>query len=183
MTNEIDKLNIKQRLFVSEYMKDLNGKQAAIRAGYKPDNAEVIASRLLTHVKVAEEIEKATRAKEARALVSASWVVQNLKEIVERCMQKTAVMYFDKTDKTYKQKTEEDQNGNEQGVWEFDSAGAIKALELLGKHTGVFSEKNEGEKAVNDLSQAIESAIIEAKQANIILPEMKEITNVSEYQA
>ena len=41
-------LTPKQRRFVSEYLKDLNGTQAAIRAGYAPKSAKVIASRMLT---------------------------------------------------------------------------------------------------------------------------------------
>lgn len=46
------KLNDRQSRFVTEYFKDWNGKQAAIRAGYAPGSAEVAASRLLTHAKV-----------------------------------------------------------------------------------------------------------------------------------
>jgi single-stranded DNA-binding protein len=42
----------RQLLFVHEYLKDLNGKQAAIRAGYSPKTAESQASRLLRNVKV-----------------------------------------------------------------------------------------------------------------------------------
>lgn len=49
-------LNPKQEAFVREYLVDLNGKQAAIRAGYSPKTAEVQASRLLSHVKVQEAI-------------------------------------------------------------------------------------------------------------------------------
>ena len=43
-------LNPKQKRFVSEYLIDLNAKQAAIRAGYSPKTAEVQASRLLSLV-------------------------------------------------------------------------------------------------------------------------------------
>jgi phage terminase small subunit len=38
----------KQLRFVEEYLKDLNGTQAAIRAGYSARTAAVQASRLLT---------------------------------------------------------------------------------------------------------------------------------------
>jgi phage terminase small subunit len=34
-------LTLKQACFVEEYIVDLNGKQAAIRAGYSPKTAEV----------------------------------------------------------------------------------------------------------------------------------------------
>lgn len=50
------KLNDQQMRFVTEYLKDCNGKQAAIRAGYAPRSAEVHASRLLSLDKVKNEI-------------------------------------------------------------------------------------------------------------------------------
>lgn len=52
-------LTQRQQMFVDEYLVDLNGKQAAIRAGYSPKTAEVQASRLLTVVKVPAHIDKA----------------------------------------------------------------------------------------------------------------------------
>jgi phage terminase small subunit len=45
-------LNQKQSAFVQEYLIDKNGKQAAIRAGYAPKNAEITASQLLRLPKV-----------------------------------------------------------------------------------------------------------------------------------
>ena len=41
-------LTKKQRLLCREYMIDMNGKLAAIRAGYSPKTAEQQASRLLS---------------------------------------------------------------------------------------------------------------------------------------
>ncbi|MDR1240018.1 MAG: terminase small subunit [Treponema sp.] len=49
-------LNDKQAAFCREYVKDCNGAQAAIRAGYAPKNAEVTAAKLLRLVKVRDEI-------------------------------------------------------------------------------------------------------------------------------
>lgn len=40
-------LTPKQQLFVEEYLIDLNATQAAIRAGYSPNNADKIGSELL----------------------------------------------------------------------------------------------------------------------------------------
>ncbi len=50
-------LNAKQLRFVDEYLIDLNGKQAAIRAGYSAKTAEVQASRLLSLAKVSMAVE------------------------------------------------------------------------------------------------------------------------------
>lgn len=54
------KLSDRQRAFVSEYLIDLNGTQAVLRAGHnsKPTSAAVTASRLLRNANVAEAIDK-----------------------------------------------------------------------------------------------------------------------------
>lgn len=49
----------KQAAFVAAYLVDSNGKKAAIKAGYSKAGAEVAASRLLRHPKVAEALKKA----------------------------------------------------------------------------------------------------------------------------
>lgn len=50
------KLNDRQRLFCREYLKDFNGTQAAIRAGYSPDSAYSIAYDLLKKPEIISEI-------------------------------------------------------------------------------------------------------------------------------
>jgi phage terminase small subunit len=52
-------------------------------------------------------------------------------------MQPKAVLAFDASEKKLKQKVDEEGNF----VYEFDSTGANKALELLGKHLALFTEK------------------------------------------
>lgn len=128
----------KHKRFIAEYLIDQNGKQAAIRAGYSPKSAEVQASVLLRNPKIKAAIDKKIKKIADRSGISAEWVLKNLKEVAERCMQKVPVMRFDKVDKEYVQV--EDENG--QGVWQFDSSGANKALELIGKNLGMFAEKH-----------------------------------------
>tara|TARA_R110002126_G_scaffold83915_1_gene204408 strand:+ start:771 stop:1154 length:384 start_codon:yes stop_codon:yes gene_type:complete len=53
-----DKLTAKQLKFTREYAKDGNGTQAAIRAGYSPNSADVEASRLLVNAKVGKAVAK-----------------------------------------------------------------------------------------------------------------------------
>ncbi len=55
-------LNDRERLFCAEYLTDLNGQNAAIRAGYSPKSAAVTASRLLIKAKIKEEIQRLTTA-------------------------------------------------------------------------------------------------------------------------
>lgn len=52
-------LTAKQRKFVSEYLVDLNGTQAAIRAGYSKGSAHAIASENLRKPEVARAIDDA----------------------------------------------------------------------------------------------------------------------------
>jgi phage terminase small subunit len=47
----------RQKKFVSEYAKDLNATQAAVRAGYSEKTAKQIGSRLLTDVDVKKAVE------------------------------------------------------------------------------------------------------------------------------
>lgn len=54
-------LTPKQAAFVVAYLVDSNGKKAAIKAGYSKAGAEVAASRLLRHPKVAEALKKARK--------------------------------------------------------------------------------------------------------------------------
>jgi phage terminase small subunit len=74
-------LSPKQARFVEEYLVDLDGKHAAIRAGYSPITAEVQASRLLTNVKVRVSLEAAVQARSKRTDVTADRVVAELARI------------------------------------------------------------------------------------------------------
>lgn len=71
------KLTAKQQRFVEEYLLDLNGKQAAIRAGYSRKTAEVQASRLLSNAKVAAAIAAAQAARSERTEITADMVLQH----------------------------------------------------------------------------------------------------------
>jgi len=134
-------LNRRQIIFVNEYLKERNGTQAAIKAGYPARTAATRASQLLNNVKIKEEIAKDIAVLSKQTDISVGWVLENLKEVAMRCMQKTPVMKFDYEDKCMKQVMTEDENGNEVGVWEFDSSGANKALELIGRHLNMFDQR------------------------------------------
>lgn len=75
------RLSPKAQRFINEYLKDGNGKQAAIRAGYAPKAAEVQASRLLRNVQVADAIRTRQQQLQERAGVSAQRVVEELARI------------------------------------------------------------------------------------------------------
>ena len=56
MRDQGPELSAKRQRFIEEYLIDLNGKQAAIRAGYTPASASVTASRLLANDNVKNEV-------------------------------------------------------------------------------------------------------------------------------
>lgn len=69
-------LTDKQRLFVAEYLVDLNATQAAIRAGYSRKTAYATGAENLRKPQIAAEIEKALQARIERTNVSADKVVK-----------------------------------------------------------------------------------------------------------
>jgi len=54
-----ERLTAKERTFVEEYLVDLNGTQAAIRAGYSARSAAVIAHENLRKPKIALALDRA----------------------------------------------------------------------------------------------------------------------------
>lgn len=71
----------KQQAFVAEYLIDLNGTQAAIRAGYSERTANEQASRLLTNVSVRSAIAEAQQKRSERTGITADRVLQELARI------------------------------------------------------------------------------------------------------
>jgi phage terminase small subunit len=122
----------KRRRFVEEYLKDLNATQAAVRAGYTTRTAKAAGCKLLTFSDVKAAVEAAIEERRKKSEVTAEYVLTNLREVVERCLQRAPVV-------TMKGEQVMDEEGR--SVWEFNAPGANKALELLGKHLGMFTEK------------------------------------------
>ncbi|HCL3628821.1 TPA: terminase small subunit [Pseudomonas aeruginosa] len=76
-------LTKKQRLFVDEYLIDLNATQAAIRAGYSTRRAAEIGYQLLQRPEVAQAIQAAMAERSRRTEVEADYVIRRLREIDE----------------------------------------------------------------------------------------------------
>ena len=158
-----NKLTPKQELFCQEYMIDSNATQAYKRAGYSANSDEVAGvegHKLLKNPKIHARIEELRTERSKRTEITADFVLYGLKEVAERCLTRIPVMEFDYENKCMSQKR--DDQGN--GVWEFDSSGANKSFELLGKHLGIF-EKDNSQKApaininalgVDDLNTLVE---------------------------
>lgn len=74
-------MDARRERFAIEYIKDLNGTEAAIRAGYAPKAAHVTASRLLKIAKVQEKIQQLNKRAEDAAVVTAADVLRELGRI------------------------------------------------------------------------------------------------------
>jgi phage terminase small subunit len=131
-------LSPKQEQFCIEYLIDLNATQAAIRAGYAKRSAKEQASRLLTNDNIASRVRELMNERAQRTEITADFVLTGLKEVAERCLQAVPVIEWDYAEKQFVQK--KDDQGK--GVFEFDSTGANRAFELLGKHVGIFEKDN-----------------------------------------
>lgn len=73
-----DGLTVQQRCFVSEYLKDGNATQSAIRAGYSKKSAEQIGYQLLQKTSVAQAIAQQQKASIARTLGGADEVLAQM---------------------------------------------------------------------------------------------------------
>lgn len=71
-------LTPKQQRFVDEYLIDLNGAQAAIRAGYSPDTARQIATENLAKPYIQLAIAEARKAMQERTHITADKVITEL---------------------------------------------------------------------------------------------------------
>lgn len=146
-------IKAKHMTFITQYISN-GGKprQAAIAAGYSPKSADSQASRLLKNRKIKDEIDRLLKTIAPECLVDHVYVITRLKEIVERCLQKAPVTSWDSESMEHEQKI--DKAGA--GVWTFDASGANKALELIGRHLKMFTDKLEVE--VTDRAEALNKA-------------------------
>ena len=165
-------LTDKQQRFCDEYLIDLNGTQAAIRAGYSEKTASAQAARLLANVKVQSQIQKRKQERIERTEITQDMVLQELALIAfsnaadyAAVVEKPATMngddgtvieLFGEDGKPQMYRTVEpvltkDLTENQKRAlstikkgrdgFEVKTYDKIRALELLGKHLGMWEEK------------------------------------------
>ena len=127
----MSELSGKHERFCQEYIVDYNGTQAAIRAGYSKASAKQEASRLLKKEKILNRVKELQTEQVKRLSISQDFVVQQLFDTYRCCRQAEPVMRWD-YDAGEMVKT---------GEYTFDSKGALKALEMIGKHVGMFDKR------------------------------------------
>lgn len=175
-------LTPKQKRFCEEYLIDLNATQAAIRAGYSLKTAEQTASRLLRNVKVQEYIAKRQKELSRSTEITQERVIKELAliafsnaadyaRVVEKKMKievggvlvdvldedGNPVMYRTVEPVLTEELTDDQKRAlavikkGRDGL-EVRPCSKEKALELLGKHLGIFTDKIEAN--VNDTTRS-----------------------------
>lgn len=140
----------KQKRFIEEYLIDLNATQAAIRAGYSPDTAQQTGSENLSKPVIRAQIDRAMAERSKRTGVNAERVIQELAKIAfvnaaEVIDPKTATVKEDALpeDTAAIQSVKVKTFGEDGLEREIKMADKLKALELLGKHLGMFKDRIE----------------------------------------
>lgn len=140
----------KQKMFADEYLIDLNATQAAIRAGYSPDTAQQIGSENLSKPVIRACIDREMAERSKRTGVNADRVVQELAKIAfinatDVIDPETATVKGDALpeDTAAIQSVKVKTFGEDGLEREIKMADKLKALELLGKHMGMFKDKVE----------------------------------------
>lgn len=159
------KLTDKQKRFCEEYLIDLNATQAYIRAGYsvkKVVTAEQNASKLLRNTKVKEHIEYLRAEQSKRTEITADRVLAELAAIAfsDRTdiakIEDGGVVTFTPTDQLDKD-AKKTISGIENGKYgtKVTTYDKVKALELIGKHLGMFTSGADNSAALDKLDEVL----------------------------
>ena len=132
------KLTPKQRLFIQEYLIDLNATQACIRAGYSKKTAGRMGNENVNKPVIQEKIQEAMDERAERIEVDADYVLSTIVDTVERCKQAKQVRQ-----KNGEPVLVETPDGKLAPAFAFDSSAVLKGCELLGRHLKLFTEKHE----------------------------------------
>ena len=144
------KLTDKQKKFVEEYLLDLNATQACIRAGYSSKRASEIGYQLLQKTTVSEAISEALAERSRRTGINQDRVIQELARIafvkITDVVDANGEIKRNASDddlaciESYKVEDSDSINGSS-SKREVKLASKLRALELLGKHLGMFTDK------------------------------------------
>lgn len=144
------KLTAKQQRFIDEYLIDLNATQAAIRAGYSPNTANEIGNQNLAKLSISNAIAERMAERSKRTGVNQDRVVEELAKLAFAKMtdivdsqgriKDTATEDDLACIESIKYKSSESDTGSSVER-EVKIGSKIKALELLGKHLGMWNDK------------------------------------------
>lgn len=125
-------LTPKQLKFCLEYLKDFNGTQAAIRAGYSKKTANEQASRLLANVNIQNQIKENNQKVEKTSIMDIQEIQERLTNMARGDLQEEVIVVTGDGDGYSSAQVMKKQIG---------AKDQAKALELLGKANGLFIDK------------------------------------------
>lgn len=170
-------LTDKQEKFCQEYLIDLNGTQAAIRAGYSKNSANEQAAQNLAKLSIINRLNELRKGLSEKVGITQKMVLdelakigfsnikdymdghlsmKNLNEVEED--KAAAIGSIKKTVSTFE--------GGETVYTEFKLHDKIKSLELIGKHLGFFEKDNNAKVVVYNTEVSKEEAAEIAKALN-----------------
>jgi phage terminase small subunit len=153
----LDNLTAKQNLFCIEYLLDINATQAAIRAGYSPASAMEIGYQLLQKTSVQAEIKQLMHKRAERTELQADMILMELMKIAflditaafddkgrllpvnampEDITRAIASLELIELSANRPHKESISKTG-----FRLSFCDKLKALELLGRHLGLFNNK------------------------------------------
>lgn len=155
---KIAKLTPKQERFCEEYLVDLNATQAAIRAGYSPNGINKRITRMMANDGIAKRIEQLRSEQSKRTEITADKVLAELAVIAfaDRTeiakITEAGFVKFTPTDKLPAE-LKKIIVGIKEGKFgiEVATADKVRALELLGKHLGIFDKPDEASDASEEV--------------------------------
>lgn len=116
-------LSEKQRRFVREWLVDMNGTRAAVRAGYSEKSAANTASRLMKDPDVQAYRNELLKAKFDELGITRHSLAVEVYEMMQKCKGGTPHMVWNSDTKTYEP----------DGTWEQNERGLYKGAELLSR--------------------------------------------------
>ncbi len=172
------KLTKKQKKFCDEYLIDLNATQAAIRAGYSEKTARFIGAENLTKPNIQEYIQQRMNEREKRTEITQDMVLRELAKIAflngsdfaKVVTKPRKKMVWNDEIQEYEEKEVEEQfveiidtdllpddkkaaivsiKETKHGIV-VETCDKLKALELIGRHLGMFKDKIELSGQVNN---------------------------------
>lgn len=157
---ELPPLTARQKAFVDNYLIDLNGTQAAIRAGYSANSANEQAYDLLARPHIAAAVERGKAQRAARVGVTQEQVLQEMALLAN-----SSIEHYKITDDGYLAPTEDAPEGVMRAIQsvkrrkmvresqdgsitityeiEFKLWDKPTPLKLMGRHTGLFPNRVE----------------------------------------
>jgi len=146
---EYNKLSAKRQRFIDEYCVDFNGTQAAIRAGYSANSANMQAARLLANDNIRKALDEKRLEIAESSKLKVSDVIDELKNIAFSDI--TQLLSFNNSKAKVKSSRRLSEDARKviasvsqtQNGLTIKMHDKVKALELLGRYLNIFTDRVE----------------------------------------